>query len=207
MWTARLAMDDLPSGGSRPGRRSTAQLDQALILGSLDPRRTARAGSDAALDPRRELRIPTISSTPSRWPSGGIARARLVNRWRLAELSLSAQRCWPTGRDIANGPPSWPQTRPRSPTRSATNGSRSRPVSRSRLRRQDDLAGMAPVLAEIITRCRSARRPARPLVVVPRCRGKEPCRTTAWSTPPAGIRASLELARDCGLLGTRRAWA
>ena len=54
MWTARLAMDDLPSAELTARSTILTQLDAGAHPRSLDPRRTARAGGVAALGPRRD---------------------------------------------------------------------------------------------------------------------------------------------------------
>jgi predicted ATPase/DNA-binding CsgD family transcriptional regulator len=89
MWTARLAMDDLPSADPSALSTSLTQLDQALTL--------ARSIHDEQLE-LEALLFQTHVGAPSddelehtlTLAEHGIARARLVNRWRLAELSLTS---------------------------------------------------------------------------------------------------------------------
>jgi predicted ATPase/DNA-binding CsgD family transcriptional regulator len=88
MWTARLAMDDLPSADSTARSTIVAQLDEALTL--------ARSIPDERLELEALLHL-THVGTPDAGDlertislaEQGMARARLVDRWRLAELSFT----------------------------------------------------------------------------------------------------------------------
>ena len=196
MWTARLAMDDLPSAESTARSTIRTQLDQALTL--------ARSIPDEQLELEALLHL-THLGTPDdddlehtlKLAEHGIARAQLVNRWRLAELSLTAAL-------LAH----WAGHRERAAVLTADSRALADELGNERLAIEarltlsfttpgTTLAAIAPVLSDI----------------VPRAEALGDKRVLSWLYPAAGseslaahrvvdaarwFHASLEIARDAG---------